>query len=279
MTSVDDLLADQAGVISRPQALAAGLSPDAVDHRLRTRRWRPLHPRVYLAAGHRLGDEARVRAALGWAGQDAILSGAAAAWWHGVLAEAPPVVGVTVGRRRNPRPRSGVAVRRRDVPATDVGHHRGLAVTALPLTVLEAAVELGPAGGPLLDRALQRYVSFRDVQAAHRRNLGAQGSGPAGRLLGAAADRSAAATGRLLVRLLGEAGLHGWHRVPARPAAVAFPRARVVVEVAGWAWHVDPEHRPGPTVLRLDWRDLASRPQAVIVEVRRALAVASAGCA
>jgi hypothetical protein len=86
---LDDLVARQAGVISRDQAVAAGLSRDAVDHRLRLRRWRPLHPRVYLVGGHRYDEEVKVRAAALWAGEGAALSGVAAAWWHAGASSRP----------------------------------------------------------------------------------------------------------------------------------------------------------------------------------------------
>ena len=95
------------------------MSRDAVDHRLRTRRWRPLHPRVYLVDGHRYDDEARVRAAVLWAGAGAVLCGAAAAWWHGMVDEAPATVGVTVprggarARARRRRAAPGARARRR----------------------------------------------------------------------------------------------------------------------------------------------------------------------
>ena len=84
--------------------------------------------------------------------------------------------------------------------------------------MLEAAVELGAAGGPLLDRALQRWVTFPEVHAAHCRNLGAHGSSTAGRLLVAAADGSASVAERLLVRLLRDAGVAGWRTAFLRPA-------------------------------------------------------------
>ena len=284
--SIDSVLAQQAGVVTRAQALAAGMSSAAVEHRIRTRRWRPLHPGVYLTAGHRHGDEARVRAALYWAGEGAVLSGLAAAWWHGLVADAPATVAVTVPRTRRPRPRRGVAVRRRDIAPADLVEHRGLAVTARPLTVLEAAVELGPAGGQLLDRALQRSVAFPAVYAAYCRRLGAAGSATAARLLIAAADRSASAAERLLVRMLREAGLRGWYSgVPHEGFLldVAFPETRVAVEVDGWAWHMDAGRaqadkrrqnalvRSGWIVLRYTWHDLVQRPQTVIAEIRHAV--------
>ena len=81
--TLDNLLARQAGVISRAQALAAGISHTTIDHRVKARRWQPLYPGVYLAADRRPGsaadDEVRVRAALLWAGEDALLCGRAAA--------------------------------------------------------------------------------------------------------------------------------------------------------------------------------------------------------
>lgn len=281
--SVNTHLLRQAGVITRDQALRSGLSRDAVDRRLATRRWRPLHPRVYLATDHRLTDEARVRAAVLWAGEDAVLSGVAAAWWHGTAERAPLVVGVTVPRRRCPGPRPGVVVRRRTLDPADHAVRRGVALTAGPLTVLEAAVEMGSAGGVFLDRALQRAVRFPAVYAAYCRNLGAHGSATAGRLLVAAADRSASVAERLLARQLKEAGATGWRA--SHPAAgflidLAFPESRVAIEVDGWAWHMDAERtgrdkrrqnalvRHGWTVLRYTWHDLVERPQAVLGEIQ-----------
>ncbi len=49
--AVAALLARQDGLITREQAVAAGLPAAAVDERVRLRRWRPLQPRVYLARG------------------------------------------------------------------------------------------------------------------------------------------------------------------------------------------------------------------------------------
>lgn len=285
--SIDTILARQAGVISRDQAIRAGLSRDVVDHRLRLRRWRPLYPRVYLVGGHRLDDEVRVRAAVLWAGEGAVLSGVAAAWWHGIADRAPAQIGITVTRRRHPRPRPGVAVRRRELTGEDRTTCRGVDVTALPLTVLEAAIELGAPGSVLLDRALQRSVRFPAVYEAFCRNLGAHGSASAGRMLMAAADRSASITERLLVRMLRESGAAGWHcnlPVAGYLIDIAFPAARVAIEVDGWAWHMDAERthadkrrqnalaRRGWMVLRYSWHDLVGRPRAVLAEIAHEVA-------
>lgn len=279
--SLDTVLAEQAGVISRDQALAVGISRDSIDHRVRARRWKPLHPCVYLAAGHPFDDEVRVRAAVLWAGDGAILSGRAAAWWCDLAAEPPPSVAVTVPRLRRLRSRTGVDVRRRDIPHPDRAVHRGLAVTAPALTVLEAAVELGDPGGRFLDDALRRRaISFVDVYAAHCRNAGSAGSATAGRLLAGVADRSAADARRRLLALL--RGAPGWtdsFRIVGHPVDVAFPAARVAVVVRGWARLATAAHTKadaelqqvaaarGWTLLRYSWRDLIERPQAVLAEI------------
>jgi hypothetical protein len=182
--ALEPLLARQAGVISREQALRAGLDGAAVDRMVRTRRWQPLHPRVYLVRGHPAGDEARARASVLWAGGGAVLSGAAAAWWHGLLAGAPRTLAVTAAARRPARP--GVVVRCRALGAADRAERRGLPVTALGLTVLDAAVELGgPSGELLLHRGLQE-IGWAQVLAAHRRNPTLAGES----LLSAAAGRA-----------------------------------------------------------------------------------------
>lgn len=181
--TVEALLARQAGVITRSQALAAGLSRPEVDARVRLRHWRPLQPQVYLAAGFPHDADVDVRAAVLWAGDGAVLDGAAAAWWWGLRDEVAPVVGVTVPRYRPHRTRPGVAVRRRDLRGADVNRLRGVTVTDLPLTVLDTAVELGAAGPAFLDRVLREQVPFPAVLAAHRRTAGTPGASAAAWLL------------------------------------------------------------------------------------------------
>ncbi|HEX8518279.1 MAG TPA: hypothetical protein VF667_01640 [Pseudonocardia sp.] len=152
--SLDALARGQAGVVSRAQALAAGLAPAEVDRCVARRRWRPLHPRVYLVAGHPLTDEARVWAAALWAGEGAVVVGAAALWWHGAGARAPATVAVAVPHR-TATPRPGVAVRRRVLRPADVVRVRGLAVPVRALALLDAAVDAGSAGAELLHRVLR----------------------------------------------------------------------------------------------------------------------------
>ncbi len=146
---------------------------------------------------------------------------------------------------------------------------------------------LGPGGAELLDRALQRRTSFDAVYRAHCRNLGRRGAPAAAALLAAAADRAASGAERVLVRLLRDAGISGWRLGYVAAGAVldlAFPEARVAVEVDGWAWHAGADRfradrrrqnavvLAGWTVLRFTWDDLMNRPDNVLTQIRASLA-------
>ena len=176
----------QAGVVGRAQALAAGFGPREVDRLLARRLWRPVHPRVYLAAGRPLTDEARVRAAALWAGDGAVVVGAAALWWHGLTARAPDTVGVAVPRRC-PAARPGVLARRHLLAAGDVVTLRGLAVPVRPLALLDAAVEAGAGGAALLRRVMggDAGLTEHELRAVAARTAG---TATAARLIAAVAS-------------------------------------------------------------------------------------------
>ncbi len=174
--------------------------------------------------------------------------------------------------------------RRRDLSSRDVVERDGLRVTALPLTVVEAAVRRG--GGPkLMDTALQRHVELAQLWRAHLRNKGRHGSPAARRLLRAAQDGARSEAERLLVKLLRDAGFTGWktnHPVGGYKVDVAFLPAKVAIEVDGWAFHTDSEvfqidrNRQnviallGWKVLRFTWLDLTAYPRRVIAEISAA---------
>ena len=284
--TIEGVLRRQVGVISRSQALAEGMSSSTVSRRVSSGSWVPLHPQVFLASDHGLTDEARLRAAVLWAGPGATVSGVAAAWWHGLWPNARSINEVTVPENRRPAVRPGIQVRRRDLPLADRIEVRGLWVTDVPLTVLEAAVALGEAGSRLIDRALQRRLDFGALYRAHCRNAGRRGSPLAVGLLRAAADRAASEAERVVIKLLRDARLPGWqsgYQVNGYQVDIAFPAHQLAIEVDGWAWHSDVDRfrrdrqrqnalvLAGWTILRFTWHDLTNRPGAVIAEIRAAL--------
>ncbi|MHA6620999.1 DUF559 domain-containing protein [Pseudonocardia sp. DLS-67] len=286
---LERVLVLQAGVITLAQARACGLSADTVRRRVRAGAWRELHPCVFLVGGHRLTGEARVRAA--WlSAQDAgaVVSGPTAAFWHGLLDEAPAAVELTLPRAMHRPRRPGIVLHRRDLPGPDVTEHRGFAVVAPPLAALETAVAL-PRGSVFLDRALQKHVRFPAVYRSYCRGVGRHGSAEMHRMLVAAADRADSAAERLLVQLLRKAGIGGWvlgHPFGPYRIDLAFPVERVAIEVDGWAWHVDAERfrtdrrkgnaltRGSWDLLRFPWHTLDGEPEACIAEVEATLALA-----
>ena len=282
---IDDYLRRHDGVITMGQANAAGMHREAVRRRVVAGRWRRVGPGVYFADDRPFTDQARVRAAVWGYGSRAVASGLAAAWWHGLVPDAPPVVEVTAPRGTNGRTHPGTRLRRRDLKPADIVEHRGLRVTSVDLTALEAAVRRG--GGPvIMDRALQRHTQLPALWRTHLHNKGRHGS-PWARILLQSADTGARSHAeRLFIRLLNSTGIMGWvanHPVGLYVVDFAFEAARVVVEIDGFAFHSDTDafHADrarqnylvlhGWQVLRFTWRDLAERPERVLTELRHAI--------
>ena len=242
---------------------------------------------MFFADDRPFGDSARIRAAVWSYGHTACASGLAAAWWHGLTRFAPNEVEVTLARNGYGRSRPGCRPRRRDLASRDISDVRGLHVTALPLTAVEAAARRG--GGPkLMDSALQISTTLPELWDAHLRNKGRYGSPAARRLLRAAATGAQSEAERLFLKLLDEHGITGWaanRRVGPYKVDVIFAGRMVAVEVDGWAFHSDPEKfvndrrrqnylvLNGWTVLRFTWLDLAEYPDRVASVVRSAISV------
>ncbi len=282
---LDDLLRRHDGVITLVQANEAGLTEQAVRRRVRAGRWRRCSAGVFFVDDREFTDAARVRAAVWGHGQAACASGLAAAWWLELTRFAPDVVEVTVPRDSHGRRHTGSRVRRRDLSPLDVVEHRGLRVTAVALTALEAAVRRG--GGPkLMDEALRCHTELRQLWAAQLRNKGRYGSPRARRLLQAADDGTKSQAERLFTRLLNGSRITGWRanqKVLGYEVDVLFGSAKVVVEVDGFAFHTDAESferdrrkqnalvLAGYQVLRFTWLDLTEYPDRVLALVRQAI--------
>ncbi|MGJ6121682.1 type IV toxin-antitoxin system AbiEi family antitoxin domain-containing protein [Mycolicibacterium sp. Y3] len=274
------------GVVTLAQAGEAGLSPQSVRRRVQSGHWVRCALGVYFVNDRPFTDAARIRAAVWGYGGKAAASGLAAAWWHGLTRFAPGIVEVTVPRNSHGRSREGCRIRRRDLGENDLATYRDLTVTALPLTICEAAVRRGGAGAHIMDTARQGDSQLRELWRAHLRNKGRYGSPATRRLLMAAQSGARSEAERLLVSLLRQAGITGWRtNQPVGPYKIdiAFGVQRVAIEVDGWAFHSDPEafnndrrrqnylilHRW--QVLRFTWLDLTEYPERVIATVRSAI--------
>lgn len=282
---LDDYLRRHDGVITRAQALTAGISDDAIGRRVRSGHWLRCAPGVFFVDDRPFSDAARVRSAVWSCGPAATASGLAAAWWLGVTHYAPETVEVTVPKVSNHRKRDGVRVRRRDLLPQDIIERGGLRVTALPLTVIEAATRRG-GGAKLMDTALQRHVELTKLWDAHLRNKGRHGSPAARILLLAAEDGARSQAERLFVKLLRGNKITGWKAnfpVAGYKVDVVFPAAKLAIEVDGWAYHSSADDFEndrkrqnaisllGYQILRFTWLDLTEYPDRVLAEIRNAL--------
>jgi very-short-patch-repair endonuclease len=280
-----DLLRRHDGIITFDQAVRCGISKYAIHRRVQSGAWRRCSRGVFFVADRPFTDAARIRSTVWGLGARATASGLAAAWWLDLTKFAPDDVEVTVPRVSNHPRRPGVRIRRRDLRPTDVIERSGLRVTAMPLTVIEAAVRRG-GGAKLMDSALQRHTDLRALWAAQLGNTGRHGSPAARRLLQAAEDGARSAAERLLIQLLKAAGITGWkanYRVAGYAVDVGFPACKVALEADGLAFHSDSDdfHNDrvrqnvvilaGWQVLRFTWIDLTEYPDRVIATVRSAI--------
>jgi hypothetical protein len=102
----------QAGLVTRSQALAAGIGLEAVRWALASGRWVALHPGVYLTAPGRDDWEVRAVAALLAVGAPAALAGASARYAWGLERRQPETLHVLVPAGRRAPVRDGIAVTR-----------------------------------------------------------------------------------------------------------------------------------------------------------------------
>jgi len=282
---LDDFLRRHDGVITLGQARAAGLSHAAVQRRVASGHWSRRARGLYSVNDQPFTDAARIRAAVWSYGPHAAGSGLAAAWWHGLTKFAPEIVEVTIPRNSNGRRHPGSRPRRRDLSSRDTVDINGLRTTILALTVVEAAARHG-GGATLLDSALQRRIDLRPLWQAHLRHKGRYGAPRSRRLLQAADHGARSAAERLLHTLLRAAGISGWHAnhlVGGYRIDVAFPGARVAIEVDGFAFHSGAEEFQidrtrqnrivllNWQVLRFTWLDLTEYPERVIALIRSAI--------
>src|SRR5580692_11688314 len=102
----------QSGVVSRMQAIRSGLTPDMINFRVSSGRWRPVHRGVYATFSGVPGRNARLWAAFLWAGRGAVLSHETAAELHGLTDKLGHPIHVTVPAQRRVAAADGVVLHR-----------------------------------------------------------------------------------------------------------------------------------------------------------------------
>jgi hypothetical protein len=293
--ALDRLLIQQLDVISRRQALAAGVTDNALRHRLRPGGpWRGLLPGVYMAATGAPTTLQQEMAALLYAGPGSVITGPAALRSHHIRTELTEFVDVLVPSTRQRRDTNFVRLHR---------------TSRMPTRIWEAGpVRYAPASRAVAD-AVRALSSLRDVRAvvadAVQRdkcaisNLAAELSqGPAKgsvlfrEALADVADGIRSAAEGDLRDLLARSGLpmplfnpwlydeHG--NFVARPDAW-WPELGIAVEVDSKQWHTSPEDhaktlargrrmaRYQIVVLRFTPRQIRSQPAEVTNDIKAAL--------
>jgi hypothetical protein len=211
------LIAKQRGVLSRSQALEAGLGRGAIQHRLDSGEWQRLHPGVYRIRGAPPSWEQRLMAATLWAGPESAVSHrSAAALWKLDGVEADGLVEVTTAQSRNPDVPQGIILHRTKLlTPSDAGWLGALRVTGLARTLIDlGAVVPDPAVvEAAMESALRRDGHLFDRMKERLETLGGNGRRGTGvlRELLALRDPDAAPTEgmfeTLIERLLRRAGI------------------------------------------------------------------------
>jgi hypothetical protein len=149
--ALDRLLIQQLDVISRRQALAVGVTDNALRHRLRPGGpWRGLLPGVYMAATGAPTTLQQEMAALLYAGPGSVITGPAALRSHHIRTELTEFVDVLVPSTRQRRDTNFVRLHR---------------TTRMPERIWQAGpVRYVPASRAVAD-AVRALPSLRDVRA------------------------------------------------------------------------------------------------------------------
>ncbi len=134
-----DLAARQRGILTRRQAVAAGLTDDILESWTRSRRWQRLHYSVYAMFSGTPDREASLWAAVLRAGPGAALSYQTAAELDGLLDKPAPVVHVTVPIARRVAPAPGIVVHSRRGAEAAIHPARLPPRTRIEHTVLDLA--------------------------------------------------------------------------------------------------------------------------------------------
>ncbi|MGH2925585.1 MAG: DUF559 domain-containing protein [Solirubrobacterales bacterium] len=282
----------QHGVVARAQLLKAGLSPEAIDNRVRDGWLRSVHRGVY-GVGPIAAPGAAEMAAVLACGEEAVLSHRSAAGLWQLLAHpaADRPLEVTVPAR-HARRRPGVRVHRtRGMSPDEATTLKGIPITTPARTVLDLAAnvqlrDLEQALAQVQRRRLASRSRLVVLLARHPRRPGAAVLRTLLEREGRPALTRSRAEERLL-RLLRRAELAAPDingRIGPYEVDFVWRAAGLVVEVDGFDFHGDraafeADRRRdaelvarGFKVIRVTWRQIVDEPEATLVRIGQALA-------
>jgi very-short-patch-repair endonuclease len=241
---IAELAARQHGVVARAQLLAAAVSRDQIDWRLRNKRLHEAHRGVYLV-GHTVPTyHSRDMAALLACGEGSVLSHrSAAAIWDLLPYPAGAPAWVTVPPERA-AVRPGIRIHRASLPRVDVRRRRLMPLASPPRTVLDLAGELGSEELERLvaEAEYRRLASLRELRAQLDRNPRKRGNATLRSVLdlpgGPRRTRSPAE--QQMLRLLRRAGVTGYEtnaRIVGYEVDLLWRDIGLAVEIDGYDAH------------------------------------------
>ncbi len=290
--ALDRLLIQQLDVISRRQALAVGVTDNALRHRLRLGGpWRGLLPGVYMAANGAPTTLQQEMAALLYAGPGSVITGPAALRSHHIRTELTEFVDVLVPSTRQRRDTNFVRLHRTSrMPGRiwEAGPVRYVMPARAVADAVHAMTSLRDVRAVVAD-AVQRDTCAIKTLATELGQGSAKGSALFREALADVADGIRSAAEGDLRDLLARSGLpmplfnpwlydeHG--NFVARPDAW-WPELGIAVEVDSKQWHTSPEDhaktlargrrmaRYQIVVLRFTPRQIRSQPAEVRNDIK-----------
>jgi very-short-patch-repair endonuclease len=286
----------QHGVVARRQLLAVGLTPKAIDSRVKRSRLHVVHRGVYAVGHDHLGRSGIWAAAVLAGGVGAALSHRSAAGLWGI---APDEAGATdVIAPCAHRGRGGIRFRRSVLPPDEVTVEDGIPVTIVPRTLFDLATVLRPRRleHALNEAELRRLWDTLSLEHLLLRYPRRRGSRAIRALLAAGSAGTAVTRSELELRFLEfldsarlpqprtNRFIHGFE------VDCVWPEHRLIVELDGYGTHStraaferDRERgrvlqAAGWRCVRVTWRQLREAPGPLARDLRR-LVVAGAAAA
>jgi hypothetical protein len=291
--SVREVSERQAGVLSRSQAMAAGLTRSQVVHAVRSGRWRRLHPGVYATFSGPLPFATRLWAGLLHAGPNAVASHATAGYLQGLVDAEPSAVEVSVPDAHRVVRRSGLRVHRSRRHELRRHPARSVPQTLIEDTVLdlsEGCVREDDVVGWLTRACQRRLTSPVRLRAAVARRARLRHRRLVQEVLDDVATGVASPLESRYARDVEQA--HSLPRSDRNAPAVIrgvrryrdarYRRQRTTVQLEGLAYHPEDESArddardnaaviDGDAVLRYGWAAVVGSPCAVAAEVAELL--------
>jgi hypothetical protein len=291
-------LAENAGVITRSEALALGMKPATLARRVQKGHLVVVGKGLYVQPGVMEAERTTLLAATH--ALDAIASHQSAARLHGLDSVGSSDITVTVPVRKSNRFGPATVHQLTDLEEGEVMMIRGIPTTDPTRTIIDLAAVLGSTAlATILDEAHRKGLTSYEKVAVRLESLARRGKPGVTKLRSVLKPRlegfvvSESALETRLHALISRAGLPlptaqfrpPWLKSVNGRVDLAYVDERLIVEGDSRRFHGTPEsfqadrHRDnlaqlaGWRILRFTWEDITRRPSYVVDSIRRALSV------